>query len=114
MEFHSKLKCGKNGIKYYDFPEYFFIQISAVNLHSPFHSFEKIVTAAESQSTHLWNNFEVSIDHDIIRTCLAHVAAYSHVTSTSGKTFQDCKKALVYSDFAKTLHLNGFSLKCRA
>ena len=73
---------------------------------------KKIVAAAESQSTHLWNNFEVSID--IIGTCPAHVAAYSHVTSTSGKTFQDCKKALVYSDFAKTLHLNGFSLKCRA
>ena len=73
---------------------------------------KKIVAAAESQSTHLWNNFEVSID--IIGTCPAHVAAYSHVTSTSRKTFQDCKKALVYSDFAKTLHLNGFSLKCRA
>ena len=56
---------------------------------------KKIVAAAESQSTHLWNNFEVSID--IIGTCPAHVAAYSHVTSTSGKTFQDCKKALVYS-----------------
>ena len=41
MEFHSKLKRGKNGIKYYDFTEYFFIQFSAVNLHAPFHSFEK-------------------------------------------------------------------------
>ena len=61
---------------------------------------KKSVAAAKSQSTHHWNNFEVSID--IIGTCPAHVAAYSHVTSTSGKTFQDCKKALVYSDFAKT------------
>ena len=90
---------------YYDFPEYFFIQISAVNLHAPFHLFKKECCGRKeavnyNASHELWNNFEVSID--IIGTCPAHVAAYSHVTSTSGKTFQDCKKALVYSDFAKT------------
>ena len=103
----------KSELKIMIFHSYFLIQNSAIqklNLHAPFYSLEK--AAAKSQSTHHWNNFEVSID--IIGTCPAHVAAYSHVTSTSGKTFQDCKKALVYSDFAKTLHLNGFSLKCRA
>ena len=38
MEFHIKILWNSTD---YDFTEYFFIQFSAVNLHAPFHSFEK-------------------------------------------------------------------------
>ena len=51
MEFHSKLKCGKNGIKCYDFPEYLIYALDMRPTGFPYRRYGTEKHACDSSDT---------------------------------------------------------------